>query len=54
MLTQGPKPDPKCELNITSFLALPRPLHCLACAKDLMSIVLLHQLIGDGKVVHLC
>ena len=25
MLTQGPAPDPKCELNITSFLTLPHP-----------------------------
>ena len=28
MLTQGLAPDPKCELNITSFLTLPQPLHC--------------------------
>ena len=24
MLTQGPPPDPKCKLNISSFLTLPR------------------------------
>ena len=23
MLTQGPTPDPKCKLNISSFLTLP-------------------------------
>ena len=34
MLTQGPAPDPKCKLNISSFLTLPRRLHCLTCAKE--------------------
>ena len=50
MLTQEPVPDPKCELNITSFLTLPHPLHCLICAKDIMVILLLLQVMGDGKV----
>ena len=45
MLTQGPAPDPKCELNIT-FLTLPHPLHCPICAKDIMVTVLLFQVIG--------
>ena len=38
--------DPKCELNITSFLTLPHPLHCPICAKDIMVIVLLLQVMG--------
>ena len=51
MLTQGPVPDPKCKLNITSFLTLPHPLHCPTCANDTMVTVLLFQVIGgDGKV----
>ena len=50
MLTQGPAPDPKCELNITSFLMLPHPLHCLICAEDIMIIVLLLQVMGNRKV----
>ena len=52
MLTQGPAPDPKCELNITSFLTLPDPLHYPICAKDIMVTVLLLQVKwgGDGKV----
>ena len=50
MLTQEPVPDPKCELNITSFLTLPHPLHCLICAKDIMVTLLLLQVMGDGKV----
>ena len=46
MLTQGPAPDPKCELNITLFLTLPHPLHCPICAKDIMVVVLLLQVRG--------
>ena len=46
MLTQGPAPDPKCELNITSFLTLPHPLHCPICVRDVMIIVLLLQVTG--------
>ena len=41
MLTQGPAPDPKSELNITSFFTLSHPLHCPICAKDIMVTVLL-------------
>ena len=46
MLTQGPIPDPKCELNIT-FLTLTHPLHCLICAKNIMVTVLLLQVMGE-------
>ena len=49
MLTQGPTPDPKCELNITSFLTLPHPLHCPICAKDIMVTVLLLQVMGGWE-----
>ena len=48
MLTQGPAPDPKCKLNISSFLTLPYLLDCLICTRNAMSTVLLLQLIGDG------
>ena len=47
--------DPKCELNIT-FLTLPHPLHYPICAKDIMVIVLLFQVMGGREgwgVVHL-
>ena len=61
MLTQGPAPDPNCELNIILFLILSHPLHCLICAKNIMVTVLLHQVMGYGKVggrggavFHLC
>ena len=50
MLTQGPAPDPKCDLNITSFFTLPHPLHCPISAKHIMVIVLLLQVMGYGKV----
>ena len=33
MLTQGPAPDPKCKLNISSFLTLPHLLDCLICPR---------------------
>ena len=57
MLTQGPAPDPKCELNITPFLALPHPLHCPICARDIMVTVLLLKVMGGMgrlRVVYLC
>ena len=38
MLTQGPAPDPKCELNISSFLTLPHLLDCLVCTRNSVSI----------------
>ena len=49
MLTQGPASDPKCELNITSFVTLPHPLHCLIFAKGMMIIVLLLHVMGNEK-----
>ena len=45
MLTQGPAPDPKCKLNISSFLTLPHLLDCLICARNSMSIVLLLKMV---------
>ena len=44
MLTQGPTPDPKCKLNISSFLTLQHPSDCLICANDIMMIVLLLEI----------
>ena len=41
MLTQGPAPDPKCKLNISSFLTLTHLLDCLICTRYSVSIVLL-------------
>ena len=55
MLTQGLAPDPKCELNIASFLTLPHPLHCPISAKDILVTVLLLQVMGRWEgwgVVH--
>ena len=45
MLTQGPAPDPKCRLNISSFLTLPHLLDCLICTGNSMSIVFLLQMV---------
>ena len=47
MLTQGPAPDPKCKLNISSFLTLPHLLDCLICTRNSMSIVLLLWMMGE-------
>ena len=49
MLTQGPAPDLKCELNITSFLRFPHPLHCPIFAKDIMVTVSLLQVMGGWE-----
>ena len=38
--TQGPAPDPKCKLIISSFLTLPHVLDCLNFTRKAMSIVL--------------
>ena len=46
MLTQGPAPDPKGKLNISSFLTLPHFLDCLICTRNYVSIVLLLWMIG--------
>ena len=48
MLTQGPTPDSKCNLNISSFLTLPHLSDYLICTRNSMSIVLLLQMMGDG------
>ena len=48
MMTQGSAPDPKCKLNILSFLSLPHLSDCLIYPRNSMSIVLLLQMIGDG------
>ena len=44
MLTQGPAPDPKYKLNISSFLTLPHLSDCLICSRNSVSIVLLLQM----------
>ena len=41
MLIQGPVLDPKCKLNISSFLTLPHLLDCLICTRNSVSVVLL-------------
>ena len=46
MLTEGPTPDPKCKLNISSFLTLPHLLDCLICTRNSVSIVLLLSMMG--------
>ena len=48
ILTQGLAPDPKCKLNISSFISIAHLLDCLLCARNFMSIVLLLQMTGDG------
>ena len=45
MLTQGPAPDPRCELNIASFLTLPHLSDCLLCIRNSMSIVFLLEMV---------
>ena len=50
MLTQGPTPDPKCKLNISSFFTLPHLLDCLISTRNAMSIVLLLQIMkGEDR-----
>ena len=46
MLTQGPAPDPKCKLNISSFLTLPHFSDCLICTWDAVFIILLLLMMG--------
>ena len=48
MLTQGPAPDLKCKLNISSFLTLPHLSDCLISTRNYMSNVLLLQMMGGG------
>ena len=53
--------DPKCELNISSFVTLPHLLDCLICTRNSVSIVLLswmmgrwHRLVGGGgRLIHI-
>ena len=46
MLTQGPAPDPKCKVNISSFLTLPHLSDCHFCTSNSMFIVLVLQMMG--------
>ena len=46
MLTEGPAPDPKCKIIISSFLTLIHLLDCCICTRNAMSIVLLLQMMG--------
>ena len=46
MLTQGPVPDPKCKLTISSFLTLTHLLDCLVCTRNSVSFVLLLCMMG--------
>ena len=39
-------PDPKCKLNISSFLTLPHWLDCLICTRNSVSSVLLLWMMG--------
>ena len=48
MLIQGPAPDPKCKLNISSFLALRHLSDCLICTRNSVSIVFLLEMVRDG------
>ena len=48
MLTKAPAPDPRCRLNISSFLTLPHLLNSLICTRNSVSIVSLLGMIGDG------
>ena len=53
-----PTPNPKCELNITSYhITLTHPLHCPICARDIIVTVLLLQLMTGREgwgVGYLC
>ena len=51
MLTEGPAPDPKCKLNISSFLRLPHLSYCLICTSNSMSIVLLLQMVRGWDTI---
>ena len=57
MLTQGPAPDSKRKLNISSFLTLQHLLDCLICTRNSVSIVLLSWIMGGsdswGMVIHI-
>ena len=57
MLAQGPTPDPKCKLNISSFLTLPHLLDLLICTRNSMSIELQLWMtiggIGVGWIIYI-
>ena len=46
ILNQGPMPDPKCKLNISSFFTLLHLSDWLICTRNSMPIVLLLQMVG--------
>ena len=48
MLIQRPAPDPKCRLNISSFLTLLYLLDSHICTRNSVSIVMLLAMMGDG------
>ena len=50
MQNQGPAPDTKCKLIISSFLTLPYLLDCVICTRNAMSIVLLLQMMGEMRM----
>ena len=50
MLTQGPARDPKCKLNMPSFLTLPHLSDCVICTRNSMSIVLLLRMVGGWDI----
>ena len=65
MLTQGPAPDLKCKLNISSFLTLPHLSDCLISTRNSVSIVFLLEMVegwdrsggggrGDGCLITGC
>ena len=47
MLTEGPPTDPKCMLNMPSFLKLPHLSDCLICTRNSISIVFLLKMVGE-------
>ena len=46
MLTQGPAPDRKCKLIISSFVTLSHLLDCLICTRNAMLVILLLRTMG--------
>ena len=52
MLTQGPTEDPKCKLNISSFITLPHLLDCLISSRNYVSILLLLWMMGCLQCYH--
>ena len=48
MLTQGPALDPKCKLNISSFLTVPHLLDCLICTRISCPLCSGYEWWGDG------